>query len=40
MEAHARQYWTPDEATLDALREAGDELEDKLEGIGVEEVAA
>ena len=33
MEAHARNYWTPDEATLDALRRAGDDLEDRLEGI-------
>ena len=33
LEASARQYWTPDEATLDALRRAGEELEDRLEGI-------
>ena len=39
LEAHARNYWDPDDATLDALREAGDELEDILEGIG-EGVAA
>ncbi len=39
MEAHARKYWEPDEETLNALREAGDELEDILEGIS-EEVAA
>jgi magnesium chelatase subunit H len=36
LEAHERQYWTPDEATLRALREAGDELDDRVEGIGVE----
>ena len=40
LEAHERNYWTPDEETLEALRRAGEELEDKLEGIGVEEVAA
>jgi len=39
IEAHQRQYWTPDAATLDALRQAGDELEDRLEGIN-EGVAA
>jgi magnesium chelatase subunit H len=39
IEAHQRQYWTPDPATLDALRQAGDELEDRLEGIN-EGVAA
>ncbi len=39
LEAHERNYWTPDEVTLDALRRAGEELEDKLEGIGVEVAA-
>jgi magnesium chelatase subunit H len=39
IEAHERSYWTPDEATLDALRRAGEELEDRLEGV-VEEAAA
>jgi len=34
LEAHERQYWSPDAAMLDALRRAGDELEDRLEGIG------
>ena len=33
LEAHARNYWQPDEATLEALRAAGDELEDRLEGL-------
>jgi magnesium chelatase subunit H len=33
MEAQERRYWAPDEATLDALRRAGEELEDRLEGI-------
>jgi magnesium chelatase subunit H len=35
IEAQERSYWSPDEATLDALRRAGDELEDRLEGINV-----
>ncbi len=38
-EAHERNYWTPDEETLDALRRASDELEDRLEGVGMEEAA-
>jgi magnesium chelatase subunit H len=33
IEASERKYWEPDEATLAALRAAGDELEDRLEGI-------
>jgi magnesium chelatase subunit H len=33
LEAHERSYWAPDAATLDALRRAGDELEDRLEGL-------
>ncbi len=33
LEAHDRNYWTPDETTLDALRQAGEELEDRLEGL-------
>ena len=32
LEAHERQYWTPDPETLAALRRAGEELEDRLEG--------
>jgi magnesium chelatase subunit H len=39
LEAHDRQYWNPDEATLEALRRAGEDLEDWLEGV-TEEVAA
>jgi magnesium chelatase subunit H len=35
IEAHERSYWTPDPEILDALRRAGEELEDRLEGIGV-----
>jgi magnesium chelatase subunit H len=33
IEAHERRYWTPDAATLEALRQAGAELEDRLEGV-------
>ena len=33
LEAHERNYWAPDAATLDALRAAGEELEDRLEGM-------
>jgi magnesium chelatase subunit H len=39
LEAHERNYWQPDDATLEALRRAGEELEDRLEGI-TEGVAA
>jgi magnesium chelatase subunit H len=39
LEAHARNYWTPDEATLNALRKAGEELEDRVEGVGMEVAA-
>ena len=35
MEAHQRSYWQPSDATLAALGQAQDELEDRLEGIGV-----
>ena len=34
LEAHDRNYWRPDQAMLDALRRAENELEDHLEGIG------
>jgi magnesium chelatase subunit H len=33
LEACDRQLWEPDDATLAALREANDELEDRLEGV-------
>ncbi len=33
IEAQERSYWTPDEETMAALRAAGEELEDRLEGI-------
>jgi magnesium chelatase subunit H len=39
LEASERKYWQPDEKMLAALRSAGEELEDRLEGI-YEEVAA
>ncbi|MEE4661907.1 MAG: magnesium chelatase subunit H, partial [Halieaceae bacterium] len=39
LEAHERQYWQPDEATLNALRQAGEDLEDWLEGISPEVAA-
>ena len=39
IEAHERNYWAPDAETLEALRQAGEELEDRLEGI-TEGVAA
>jgi magnesium chelatase subunit H len=35
IEAHERNYWSPDAATLEALQRAGEELEDRLEGISV-----
>ncbi|MEY3253079.1 MAG: hypothetical protein RL227_2052, partial [Pseudomonadota bacterium] len=33
LEACDRQYWQPDAATLAALKRAGEELEDRLEGV-------
>jgi magnesium chelatase subunit H len=33
MEAHDRGYWQPSEAMLAALRDASEELEDRLEGV-------
>ncbi len=39
LEAHERQYWTPDQQSLDALQRAGEDLEDWLEGVS-EEAAA
>jgi magnesium chelatase subunit H len=35
IEAHERNYWSPDPEMLDVLRKAGEELEDRLEGVGV-----
>ncbi|MEL6528966.1 MAG: magnesium chelatase subunit H [Pseudomonadota bacterium] len=37
LEACDRELWEPDDATLAALREANDELEDRLEGVFVAE---
>ncbi len=39
IEATDRSYWSPDPATLDALRRAGEEMEDRLEGVEVEMAA-
>jgi magnesium chelatase subunit H len=39
LEAHERNYWSPDEKVLEALRKAGEELEDRLEGVSVDAVA-
>ena len=39
LEAQQRKYWNPDQQTLDELRRAGEELEDRLEGIGMEVAA-
>jgi magnesium chelatase subunit H len=39
IEAHERKYWQPDDTVLEALRRAGEELEDRLEGIPVKAVA-
>ena len=36
LEAHERDYWQPDAETLEALRQAGEELEDRLEGLVTE----
>ncbi|MBE1236062.1 magnesium chelatase subunit H [Phaeovibrio sulfidiphilus] len=33
LEAHERKYWEPDEATLEALRNASEELEDAMENV-------
>jgi len=39
LEAHEREYWSPDQETLEALERAGEELEDVLEGISEVAVA-
>ena len=36
LEASDRKYWTPDAATLAALQNAADALEDRMEGIAAE----
>jgi magnesium chelatase subunit H len=35
IEAHERNYWSPDQAMLESLRKAGEQFEDRLEGVGV-----
>jgi magnesium chelatase subunit H len=39
IEAHERRYWQPEPDILEALKRAGEELEDRLEGISVEMAA-
>jgi magnesium chelatase subunit H len=39
LEANDRGYWQPDDATLDALRRASADLEDRLEGVVTESAA-
>jgi magnesium chelatase subunit H len=34
IEAHERQYWQPSPDVMERLRRAGDELEDRIEGVG------
>ncbi|EPX75987.1 magnesium chelatase subunit H [Salipiger mucosus] len=36
LEAHDRAYWQPDAATVAALRDAADALEDRMEGVAAE----
>ena len=36
LEAHDRAYWQPDDATLEALRDAADAIEDQMEGVAAE----
>lgn len=33
IEAQQRRYWAPDQDVLDRLRRAGEELEDRVEGV-------
>jgi magnesium chelatase subunit H len=39
IEAHERSFWSSDDGTLEAMRQAGAELEDRLEGVGLEVAA-
>jgi magnesium chelatase subunit H len=39
LEAHERRYWSPDDTMLEALRRAGEELEDRLEGVDMRAAA-
>ncbi|MEM7507835.1 MAG: cobaltochelatase subunit CobN, partial [Pseudomonadota bacterium] len=36
LEAHDRAYWQPDDATLEALRNAAEAIEDQMEGVAAE----
>jgi len=40
IEAHERRYWEPDTDMLERLRHAGEELEDRLEGVSMGAAAA
>ncbi len=40
LEASERKFWQPDAKMLEALRRAGEELEDRLEGVFIEKAAA
>ncbi len=35
IEAHERNYWVPNDAMREALQRAGEDLEDRLEGVGL-----
>jgi magnesium chelatase subunit H len=39
IEASERDYWAPDEETMAALQNASEELEDRLEGVEIGDVA-
>ena len=39
IEAHERNYWAPGDEMREALQKAGEELEDRLEGVGLEVAA-
>ena len=40
LEACDRQYWSPDPETLEALQRAGEDIEDRIEGVGAPAGAA
>jgi magnesium chelatase subunit H len=35
IEAHERKYWSPDKSVIDLLRRAGEDIEDRLEGLTI-----
>ncbi len=39
IEAHERRYWSPDPSVIDRLRRAGEQIEDRLEGLPMEHAA-